>query len=336
MLSVHAILRALSRVMRRDLGSFATLKVNNFFLFVLFLSYSNILYHMQPHSAYPFLLLVGFLLLFPMSSDPLAKIPATRLGLWPLEYSQRLALRLASTALSPVFWIAMVLLLLAAPSLALAFVALAVAMQAAIMAVGSPRWHGGLRLGFPGKLGPLIAAAIRQMLSVLDTYIALLLAIGGCAYRFFFHAPDPAAYPIFALLIALALSTYAQCLFGLDNSSALTRYRLLPLPFWQILVAKDIAYLAILVILVAPLSMAAGLTSGLTALAIGRYSSVRRRSPQYRWRFTGGRVMVGVPQGVLGIGLGLAAHDTSPAFLGVAVVAYCASLWMLPDLRDPF
>jgi len=323
---VYAILRALSRVTRRDLGSFAALKVNNFFLFVLFLTYSNVLYHQQPHSAYPFLLMVGFLMLFPMSSDPLAKIPTVRFGLWPLESSQRLALRLISVALSPVFWIALILLLLTARSLALAFVALAIAMQAAIVVAGSPRWSTGLRLGIPGKLGPLIAAAIRQMLSVLDTYIALLLAIAGCAYRFLFHAPDPAAYPIFALLIALALSTYAQCLFGLDSASALTRYRLLPLPLWQILMAKDIAYLAILVVLVAPLSVAAGLTSGLVALAVGRYSSVRRRSPQYRWRFTGGRVIVGVPQSVLGFGLGIAAPQVSPAFLGIAAAAYCISL----------
>src|ERR1700689_3486659 len=98
---VNAILRALSRAMRRDLGSFAALKGNNFFLFVLFLSYSNILYHQQPHSAYPFLLLVGFLLLFPMSPDPVPKIPAAGFGLRPLAASQRLALRLASLALSP-------------------------------------------------------------------------------------------------------------------------------------------------------------------------------------------------------------------------------------------
>lgn len=323
---VNAILRALIRAMRRELGSFTTLKVNNFFLFVLFLSYSNVLYHQQPHSAYPFLLLVGFLLLFPMSSDPLAKIPAARFGLWPLVASQRLALRLASTALSPVFWIALILLLLVARSLALAFVLLAIAMQAAIITAGSPRWNTGVHLGFPGKLGPLIAAAVRQMLTLLDTYIALLLAIAGCTYRYLFHAPDPAAYPIFALLIALALSTYAQCLFGLDSNSALTRYRLLPLPLWQILVAKDIAYLAILVVLVAPLSLAAGLTSGLVALAIGRYASIHRRSAQYRWRFTGGRVIVGVPQGVLGIGLGFAAHETSLAFLGIAAGSYCISL----------
>jgi hypothetical protein len=326
---VNAILQALIRAMRRDLGSFAALKVNNFFLFVLFLTYSNVLYRLPPHSAYPFLLLVGFLLLFQMSSDPLAKIPAVRFGLWPLDASQRLVLRLASTATSPVFWIALILLLLTQPSLALAFVALAIAMQAAIMSAGSPRWHSGVRLSFPGKIGPLIAAAIRQMLSLLDTYIALLLAITGCAYRFLFSAPDAAAYPIFALLIALALSTYAQCLFGLDSGSALTRYRLLPLPLWQIVLAKDIAYLAILIILVAPLSLAAGLTSGLVALAIGRQSSIRRRSLLYRWRFTGGRVMVGVPQAVLGIGLGLAAQRVSPAFLGIAAAAYCVSLLWL-------
>lgn len=325
---VHAILKALSRAMRRDLGSFAALKVNNFFLFVLFLTYSNVLYHLPPHSAYPFLLMIGFLLLFPMSSDPLAKIPLVRLGLWPLAYSQRVTLRLASVAFSPVFWIALILLLLTARSLALAFVALAVAMQAAMVAAVSPRWHGGPRLRIPGKLGLLIAAAIRQMLSVLDTYIALLLSIAGCAYRFFFHAPDPAAFPIFALLVALALSTYAQCLFGLDSGSALTRYRLLPIPRWRIVLAKDIAYLAILLMLVAPLSVIAGLTWGLIALAIGRYSSVRRRSPQFRWRFTGGRVIVGVPQGILGFALGLAAQQTSAAFLWIAAAGYCVSLYM--------
>lgn len=323
---VNAILRALSRAMRRDLGSFVALKVNNFFLFVLFLIYSNVIYFLPPYSAYPFLLLVGFLLLFPMSSDPLAKIPSARFGLWPLNASQRLALRLASLAISPVFWIALILLLLTEPSLALAFVALAIATQAAIMAAGSPRWHGRVRLRFPGNLGPLIVGATRQMLSVLDTYIALLLALGGCAYRFLFHAPDPAAYPILALLIALALSTYAQCQFGLDSGSGLTRYQLLPLSLWQIVLAKDIAYLAILIILVAPFSVAAGLTSGLVALAIGRYSSIHRRNLQYRWRFTGGRVVVGVPQAILGFGLGFAAQQVSLVFLGIGAAAYCVSL----------
>jgi hypothetical protein len=327
MTPIAAILRAAARAMRRGLGSYAALKVNNFFLLVLFLIYSNVIYKLPPYSAYPFLLMVGFLLLFPMSSDPLARIPASRLSLWPLDAAQRLTLRLASTVISPVFWIALALLMLTARSLALAFVALAIVIQAAIAAAGSRQWRGALRFRIPGKLGPLIAGAIRQMCSVLDTYIALLLALSGCAYRFLFNSPDPAAYPILALLIALALSTYAQSMFGLDSGSAPTRYSLLPLPLWQIVLAKDVAYLAILMLLVAPLSVSAGLTSGLFALAIGRYSSLRRSNLQYRWRFTGGRVMVGVPQGILGFSIGLAAQQISPAFFGIAAAAYCASLW---------
>jgi hypothetical protein len=220
---LFAILQAVARAMRRSLGSFAALKVNNFFLFVLLLIDCNLVAGLPPRSAYPFLLLVGFLLLGPMSSDPLAKIPPARLAIWPLAASQRLTLRMTSLAISPVFWVALVLLLFTARSLALAFLALAVTMQAAIMAAGSPQWRGGLRLRVPGKTGPLklIAAAIRQ---------------------------------------------------------------------------------------------------------IGRHASLGRRSLQYRWRFTGGRVIVGVPQAALGLGLGLAAQGVSLAFFGVAAVAYCVSL----------
>jgi len=47
-----------------------------------------------------------------------------------------------SVALSPVFWIALVLLLRTARSLALAFIGLAIAMQTALVAAGSPRWSG--------------------------------------------------------------------------------------------------------------------------------------------------------------------------------------------------
>ena len=91
--------------MRRDVGSFAALKVNNFFLFVLLLIAGNVSVGLPPRSAYPFLLLVGFLLLFPLSSDPLAKIPPMRTAVWPLAASQRTALRIVTVALSPLFWL---------------------------------------------------------------------------------------------------------------------------------------------------------------------------------------------------------------------------------------
>ena len=298
--------------MRRDFGTFFALKVNNFFLFVLLLAYGNVIWGMAPRSAYPFLLVFGFLLLFPMSSDPLAKVPAIRFGLWPLTGKQRALLRLATLALSPVLWIAVFLLFRTSPSLAAVFLALAAAAQFAPAALRPIRGAISFapRLRFPGKLGPLIASAVRQMFTVLDTYLALLIALGGWCYRFLAHAPDPAAFPIFSILVALALSTYAQCLFGLESGSAMTRYRLLPLREYEVLFAKDAAFLGLLGVLTFPLSFVCSLTFGLTALSIGHFPATRFRSSQYRWRFTGGRIAFGAAQIILGaaFGLGVSSH----------------------------
>ena len=78
---LFAILRALSRAIRRDLGTFGGLKVNNFFFFVALLIYGALNSGLPPKSAYPFLLLLGLLLLVPLSSDPLSRIPPDRLAL---------------------------------------------------------------------------------------------------------------------------------------------------------------------------------------------------------------------------------------------------------------
>jgi hypothetical protein len=100
---------------------------------------------------------------------------------------------------------------------------------------------------FPGRLGGLVRKNMREILSLLDPYAALLMSIGGGAYRLFGAHPDPEAFAIIGLLVALTMSTYAQSLFGLElgSGSGMTRYRLLPLGGWEILLAKDIAFLAI-------------------------------------------------------------------------------------------
>jgi hypothetical protein len=330
MREIGVIVRAVARAMRRDAGSFVALKVNNFFLFVLLLIAGNVAVGLPPRSAYPFLLLILFLLLFPLSSDPLAKIPPVRNAAWPLAVWQRTALRVASVALSPLFWLALVLFLRTAPSLGLAFIALAAGMQAALALVRftpyapgrSPTWP------FAGKLGPLTAATLRQMFQLLDTYVAILIALGGCLYRFAYGAPDPAAYPIFSLLIALALSTYAQCLFDLDSPSARTRYQLLPVQPREILLAKDAAFLTLLLLLTLPLSPVAGLTFGLAALALGYFPGLRR-NPQYRWRFLGGRFAIAVAQVACGSAFGLAAAKTSIAFALLPLGGYLLRICLI-------
>jgi hypothetical protein len=125
-------LKALRRAVARDLGTLGSIKVNNIFLFVALLAYGAINTGLPPKSAYPFFVLLGFLLLFPLSSDPLGKIPPARMGLWPLTGGQRLGLRFASLALSPVTWIGVLILLKTArPLTAFAFCGLAAGVQAA-------------------------------------------------------------------------------------------------------------------------------------------------------------------------------------------------------------
>jgi hypothetical protein len=313
---VWPVVRALWRAVRRDLGTFAALRANNFFLFVALLIYGALQSGMAPVSSYPFLALLAFLMLFPLAADPLAKIPRARLDSWPLRPSQRFALRTAALALSPMLWIAAGLLF-ATSKAALALIAIPLVTHS----VASPRWHPLRRMPtLPGRLAEPIRANLRQIFTVLDTYLAILIAILA-------NLPSipPDSRPILSILVALALSTYAQCLFSLDSP---TRYRLLPLPGWQIVLAKDAAYLTVLLLLTAGLAPISALAFGLTALAAGRYPAVASRLPVERWRFTGGRVFFGVLQTIFGVAMASAATAYGPVVLLAAAVPWALSVWL--------
>lgn len=329
-----AILKALRRAVGRDAGTLASIKLNNLFLFVALLVYGALNSGVPPKSAEPFFVLMGFLLLFPLSADPLGKIPPARLALWPLTVRQRLGLRLASLALSPVAWIGILILLKTArPVIALTFCGLAAALQGTV-ALGRYAAHrdphGNLLQHIPrlpGRLGGLVRKGIRDVVSVLDFYAAGLLSLGGGLYRILAPHPDPDAFAILGLLVALAMSTYAQSLFGLDFGSGVTRYRLLPVRGWEALLAKDIAFLAVLFILLLPLDPGPGMTFGLTALAIGHHSSALLELPQQRWRFTGGRLLpVGALQALGGVAVGFVEHQRGWMVLLLTAIGYVASL----------
>jgi Ca-activated chloride channel family protein len=314
---IPAILRAVSTAVRRDLGTFGPVKVNNFFLFVALMVGGAAESGVMPVAAYPFLALMGFLLLCPLSSDPLSKIPATRLALWRLDLRQRAVLRAASLALSPVVWLAC-LLGLASKGWAFVLVLLAGAGLARAISFASTRvpalhWK---------RYVPAVPGA-RELLSVLDFYTALTISAAGTAYRWMSANPDPAAFPILAIMTAVALSTYAQCGFR-----SLTRYRLLSLRGWQMLAAKDAVFLGVLLLLVLPLDAGVGLTFGLVAVAIGRYSSMVLRLRAQPWRFTGGDVRFGTIQIVLGAVLAFAERQSGAWFLAIAAAGYAVSLYL--------
>src|SRR2546430_9418 len=102
---LRAVVGALIKSVRRDLAGYASIKTNNFFLFVALLIWGAVRGGVEPTSSYPFLLALGVLMLLPASGDPLEKIPRVRLALWPLGWATRAALRVGSLALSPVFWV---------------------------------------------------------------------------------------------------------------------------------------------------------------------------------------------------------------------------------------
>src|SRR5215471_9667334 len=92
-----AILKALATAYRRDWTALKSLTGNNFFLITAFL--------LRQAGAFVYLI-VGLVLLFPLSTDPLRKIPPSRLALWPLTRREHWVLRLAgrSPPVCGVWW----------------------------------------------------------------------------------------------------------------------------------------------------------------------------------------------------------------------------------------
>jgi hypothetical protein len=323
---LRAILSALALLVWRDLRKLHSITANNFFLFGFLL--------LGQGGAF-LQLILGLLLLFPLSADPMRKIPPERLGLFPLDTRQRVWLRIASIWLSPATWIIVALLIRSArPILGLQLLALVVVFQgvglagAALLERAPQANLLHLVPALPGPLGELVQKNLREMLRVLDPYPALLLSVSALIYRVVSKAPEPDAFLMVTMFIVLALSTYAQCLFALDADSAFTRYRLLPLRGWQILAAKDAAFLLVVLALSLSLAPLAGLAAGLAALAIGHHQSVMLPIPQAHWRFTGGAVWPhGVMQTVAIFGAGVTTFRVHAWIVVICAVVYGGSLW---------
>lgn len=323
MAGLFAILSALARVVWRDLRRLESITANNFFLFAFLL---------LPKSGVFLQVLLGLLLLFPLSADPLARIPRQRRGLWPLDSRQHLTLRLASLALSPVLWITIGMLIWAVRlSFAIQFLTLAVVIHvvsswAARLSVRAPAINPMRHIpAFPGPLGGLIRKNLRELLSLLDPYSGLLLVLATVTYQLARGPLEHDARFGVTLMVVLAMSTSAQCLFALDSGAGFLRYRLLPMAGWQILAAKDAAFLLVLLPLILPLAPVPGIAAGFAALAIGHHSSVVHPVPQARWRFTGAAsIVTKIFQVVVIFGAASLTDRVSPL-----VLPLCAVIWLM-------
>jgi hypothetical protein len=281
--SLKPILRALATAAKRERKTFHSIATNNFFVAsALLLQQAGV-----------FVYLVGALVvLFPMSADPLRKIPPERLALWPLGKAALRKLRLLSPWINPLTW---VLAALAAWSVRHTESLGVLGVAAGLFAIGflvpsvsgEPvflRWIPAAR----GVMGQLVRKNLREILLTLDFYVALLMSVSGLIYRLVIPALPAEALMVMTLLVVLALSSYAQCLFGLESHSGLTRYHLMPVEGWRVIAAKDVAFLLVAVVLTLPLAPVAGFAGALTVLAFGHAPSVEERREQTRWRFSSG------------------------------------------------
>jgi O-antigen/teichoic acid export membrane protein len=288
---------------------------------------------MQAGGAFIYLI-IGLVLLFPLSTDPLRRIPASRLSLWPLDRRERWLLRATSPWINPMTWaIAALAVWAARGKVTLGLWGLVAGLVASGFLLSSldfvPAYGIWRRMPrFPGPLNQLIRKNLREILSTLDFYCALLLSLSILGFRIAMPALPHQALLMTTLLVVTALSSYAQSLFGMDGKGGLARYRLLPLPGWQILAAKDIAFLLVMTILTLPLAPIAGFGGALIALATGHYNSVSDPRPQVRWRFTSGADWKkGIPQVVAIMVAASAIFSWSVWLVIPCIAALGLSLW---------
>jgi len=281
---MRAILAALITAVRRDLKTVGSFAGNN-----LFVAGAALLFLGDPGVFTAVSAFIGLVLFIPLSADPLRVLPPDRLALWPLGTGERRWLRILSPWLNPVMWliaglavwkhVTMGLWALAAGVFAIGF------LLPSLPAARNGMWR---RLPhFPGPLNHLIRKNLRETLSTLDFWCSAVVSAFALGFRAAGLLPAAALLPM-TIGVMLAISTYTQTLFGLDGEGGMTRYRLLPVPGWQILAAKDAPFLLVSVLMTLPLAPNAGLAAALSALAMGHYASVTHHSDQMRWRFSSG------------------------------------------------
>jgi hypothetical protein len=235
----------------------------------------------RPSSTAAWYLLIGLLYALPMAQRLHEQIPAARLALWPLATWQKGMVHASSLVLNPMFILAV---LFAALSRHRA-VGLGVFMAGAIAPVLVPLRPKSLILlrsipPFPGRLGGLIRSELREMLQTLDVVFAVIVALGGLAYRLVAEDADPLIGAVCGGLLVIVMSTLAQA------RAATTRLRLFPISGADILLSRDAAWLAIVLVLGCTYDLKVVITAALAALTVGHRGDVVQR----RWQFASGEL----------------------------------------------
>lgn len=320
---VRAVLKWLARAAKRNRKTFS-FRGNNIFYTAIAL-----MFMLDPALAGILIVIMGVIVLLPMSSDPLRAIPPSRNGLWPLEASERRLLRFLSPFLNPMTWLVLGLAIWKRVSWGLVAFAGGTVLTGFFLSARSPGRGNFWRLlpRFPSPLNQMIRKNLREMLSTLDFVTGVLIAVAAAGWRAAGMLPKEAFFP-FTFVAMLAISTCALSLFGLDGAPGLRRYSLLPVRGWQVLLAKDVAFIAIALLIALPLYIPGALAAALIALAVGHRASIQQMTPQHRWRFqTGPSFGDAITQIVTMTMAGAAVAYSSALFLAPCVAIWAISVW---------
>ena len=323
MARIRPILAALVTALRRDFRTVGSFSGNNLFIVgvtFLFLGDPGVFAALGSF--------IGLILFIPLSADPLRVLPRDRLAVWPLSTGERRWLRICSPWLNPLMWLIALLAVWKHISMGLW------ALTAGVFAIGFvlpslPAARKGLwrRLpNLPSPLNHLMRKNLREMLSTLDFWCSAVVSAFCLGFRAAGLLPAEALLPM-TIVAMLAISTYAQTLFGLDGDGGMTRYRVLPVPGWQILAAKDVLFLFLSALMTLPLAPAAGLAAALTGLATGHYVSVTHHANQVRWRFSSGVSFGTSLFQVIAMAAAAAAVHAFPLLLAPCAAVYAWSTW---------
>jgi hypothetical protein len=325
----RAILTAVAKASGRNSKSLRAASNNN-----IFYAGVTMAAMLDPPALVFFLTVMALVLFLPSSGDPMTAVPPERLELWPLTAWERRALRLATPLLNPLTW-----LLLAG----LLWKRVTFGLWAFVTAFFFTGFFGSSVLQAPRVWAPLVPAGrltwlvrknLREFLTALDLYCALLIAIPALYLRLTGELPKDAHDPLTMLMIVMP-STMALTLFGLEGEAGMARYRLLPIRGWQVLAAKGAAYLLLVLLVTAPLSPAGGLAGGLVSLATGHWVSIRQKMPQARWRFRASapfsHSLTQMVSSLIAFGF---VTRLSLLWLAPCVTGYAISLWLCGRLMD--
>ena len=185
----------------------------------------------------------------------------------------------------------------------IAFVAAMVSLQLPLRTEAKRRTRrriSSVLFTFRSAIGALAAKDVRYFRTLLDPYLGVLASVLGCIYVIGAETPTLSIVLIFTIIVFVPNSPLAFNSFGLDTRDAWERYAVLPVTGSTILHAKNLAFVFIVSMQLAPililtlwrLGSVAGLI-GLSAscaiacayLTLGNWMSISLPAKMFPFRF---------------------------------------------------